>query len=238
MAINIPNTFADKTGQVELAKLDENFTSIKTGVETEVSTFETTVNTSISGIQTTVNAIPDPVAMGLLFGPDPIPAVEPGSVIQTVQSVFNTTWGTSPANGTTFYPVTGFTATITPKYSSSKILVMLNMHCSSGYWEIQGRLTRNTADITESWGAARGLRTRCSFAVHTYSGGTSGYNWLPVAYQFLDSPTTTSATTYGVSLSGYSTYAIGVNYNVYTDNNDADYYGQPISTITLLEIAQ
>jgi len=223
MTIIIPNTFADKTGVVRLEDLDENFTQIAGQVTT---------------IENTVNNIEDPVAMGLVFGPDPILGIEPGSVVQVVQTVFNTTWGTAPANGTTFYPVTGFTATITPKYSTSKILVMLNMHCSSGYWEVQGRLTRNAADITESWGAARGLRTRCSFAVHTYSGSTSGYNWLPAAYQFLDSPATTSATTYGVSLSGYSTYAIGVNYNVYTDNNDADYYGQPISTITLMEIAQ
>lgn len=238
MTIIIPNTFADKTGTVRLEDLDENFTQIVTDLNTEVTTIQGQVDTSLAEVEAAVDSIEDPIAMGLIFGPDAPTNDAPGTVIQVVQTVFNTTWGTTPANGTTFYPVTGFTATITPKYSTSKILVMVNMHCSSGYWEIQGRLTRNTADITASWGAARGLRTQCSFATHTYSGGTSGYNWLNVAYQYLDSPATTSATTYGVSLNGYSTYAIGVNYNVYTDNNDADYYGQPISTITLLEIAQ
>lgn len=159
------------------------------------------------------------------------------SVIQVVHSVFNTTWS-SASNGTSFYPVTGFSATITPKFVTSKILVMVHMHCSSGYWEIQGRLLRNGADVPASWGAARGLRTQCSFASHSYEGATTGYRWLPVAYHFLDSPGTSAATTYGVSLNGYSSYNIGVNLNVYTDNNDADYYGCPISTITLMEVTQ
>lgn len=72
MAINIPNTFADKSGQVELAKLDENFSSIKTGLETEVAGFESAVTGTIDDFQTTLNTFPDPVAMSLLFGPDPV----------------------------------------------------------------------------------------------------------------------------------------------------------------------
>lgn len=233
MTIIIPNSFADKTGVVRLEDLDENFTTVVSGVNTEV----TNIQGQVDAVEETVNSIEDPVAMGLIFGPDATPQVEPGSVVQVVQTVFNTTWS-SASNGTSFYPVTGFTATITPKFNTSKILVMVHMHCSSGYWEVQGRLTRNSADITESWGAARGVRTRCSFATHSYEAATTGYRWLPVAYQFLDSPATTSATTYGVSLNGYSTFTIGVNLNVYSDNNDVDYYGQPISTITLMEIAQ
>jgi len=55
MTIIIPNTFADKTGQVLLENLDENFTSVVTGV---------------NQVQTTVDNIEDPVAMALIFGPD------------------------------------------------------------------------------------------------------------------------------------------------------------------------
>jgi hypothetical protein len=220
------------SGAVTLANnLTVGGTIGSTGAVTLASTLDVTGAATLRSASSTI-----PTG-GRLSGVDVGSIKAPGTVIQVVQTVFNTIWS-SASNGTSFYPVTGFTAAITPKFNTSKILVMVHMHCSSGYWEVQGRLTRNTADITESWGVARGLRTRCSFATHSYEAGTTGYRWLPVAYQFLDSPATTSATTYGVSLNGYSTYTIGVNYNVYTDNNDADYYGQPISTITLMEIAQ
>lgn len=237
MTTLIPNTFADKIGTVQLQALDENFTQLATDLDTEIAGIQNQLDTDIASIQTQVDNIEDPVAMGLVFGPDPIPPIEPGTVVQVVQTVFKTTWSSS-SNGTSFYPVTGFTASITPKFDTSKILVMLNMHISTGYWEVQGRLTRNTADITDSWGDARGSRARCSFAANTYSGSSTGYSWYNVAYQYLDSPATTSATTYGVSLNGYSSYSIAVNYNIYNDNNDADFYGQPISTITLMEISQ
>ena len=55
MTLIIPNSFADKTGQVKLEDLDENFTTVVTGV---------------NQVQTTVDNIEDPVAMALIFGPD------------------------------------------------------------------------------------------------------------------------------------------------------------------------
>ena len=55
MTLIIPNTFADKTGQVLLENLDENFTQVAT---------------QVNGVEATVNSIEDPVAMALLFGPD------------------------------------------------------------------------------------------------------------------------------------------------------------------------
>ena len=58
---------------------------------------------------------------------------------------------------------------------------------------------------------------------------------MQVAYNYLDSPATTSQVSYGISLNGYSTYPIYVNRSYY-DYDQNDYYGCPISTITLLEI--
>jgi hypothetical protein len=160
-----------------------------------------------------------------------------GSILQVVQTVKTDTWGQATANGTTWYPITGFTAAITPTSNSNKILVQGNLHLSTGYWEVQGKLTRNGSDVSGALGAARGVRSLCTFADNTYSGGNSGYNWYNVTFQYLDSPASTSAQTYGISLNSYSTRTIGVNYNAYTDTNEEDYYGQPISTITLMEIS-
>jgi hypothetical protein len=161
----------------------------------------------------------------------------PGSVIQVVQTVKRDTWSSS-SDGTSYYAVTGFTCSITPTSASSKILIMMTAHISTNYWEMQGRVTKNGNPITETYGDARGSRTRCSFVWNAYGGGTTGYSWQPVHYQFLDSPATLSSTTYGLQLNGYSSYSIGFNYNVYNDNDNVDYSGQPSSTITLMEIAQ
>jgi len=158
-----------------------------------------------------------------------------GSILQVVQSICKTTWSSS-SNGTSFYDVTPYTCSITPTSSSSKILVMMQMHAATGYWELQGRITRNGSPITESYGDARGSRTRCSFAVNNYEGGAYGYSWYTISYNYLDSPATTSSTTYGVQFNGYSTYSLYLNRTGY-DYDTADYYGQPASTITLMEIS-
>jgi hypothetical protein len=160
-----------------------------------------------------------------------------GSILQVVQTVKTDTWSISPANGTTFYPITGFTAAITPTSSSSKILVQGNLHLTTGYYEIQGKLTRNSSDISGALGSPRGSRTVCTFATNIYSGGTSGYSWNDVTFQYLDSPASISSQTYGISVNSYSTYALGLNISVVNDQDGADYNGQPISTITLMEIS-
>ena len=159
-----------------------------------------------------------------------------GSILQVQQSVYRSAWSSS-SDGISYYAVP-LTCSITPSSSTSKILVMMAVHLSTGYWEVQGRLTRNGSDVTESWGDARGSRTRCSFVWNSYAGSSSGYSWMPVNYQFLDSPATTSELIYGLKINGYSTYSLGFNYNVYSDSDSADYNGCPISTITLMEIAQ
>jgi hypothetical protein len=159
-----------------------------------------------------------------------------GGILQVSQSICKTTWSSS-SNGTSFYDVTPYTCTITPTSSSSKILVMMQMHIGFGYWEIQGRITRNGSPIVESYGDARGSRTRCSFAAMNYDGqSTYGYNWITIGYDYLDSPATTSATTYSIQLNGYSTYSLYFN-RTGQDVDGADYYGQPGSTITLMEIS-
>ena len=160
-----------------------------------------------------------------------------GSILQVVQTVKTNTWGTASTGGTQWYEIPGFNAVIIPSSITSKILVQANLHLSTQYWEVQGRLTRNGTSIPGALGDARGARSVCTFADNTYSGGTSGYNWYNVTFQYLDSPSSTSAQTYGIYVNGYSTYSIGLNYNVFIDNNDGDYYGQPISTITLMEIS-
>jgi len=157
-----------------------------------------------------------------------------GAVLQVVQTVKTDVFSSGGAP-TTFYPITGFTATITPQFSTSKILIIANMALGSGYWEVQGNLLKNGANVTASQGTARSTRLPVSFSVNQYYGGVAGYNFLDTNYLYLDSPATTSAVSYGISLNTYSTYGVYLNRTGY-DLDSADYYGCPSSTITAIEI--
>ena len=133
----------------------------------------------------------------------------PGHVIQVVQGTSTAYLNSFSANTHTD---TGLTATITPKSASSKVLVF---HSSS-------ILVINTHDCI--------LRLlRGSTVVHQlnfYS--TTGYSPFSGAFQYLDSPSTTSATTYKTQ--------------IYYNQNEALYnYNNEVtskSTLTLMEIAQ
>lgn len=159
-----------------------------------------------------------------------------GTVIQTTQTVFTSVWSSAGQSATSFLDVTGYTASITPSSNTNKILAMFQMHIGFGYWEIQGKITRNGTAITASLGAARGSRVAASFCAQNYDGqSTYGYNWITIGYNYLDSPATTSTTTYGIQLNGYQTYQLHLNRTGY-DLDGSDYYGCPASTITLMEV--
>jgi len=113
-----------------------------------------------------------------------------GSVLQVVQQVYSTTVNIS----STSYTATGLTKAITPTSTSSKILVMVNASAdafqygdasNSIYFEIK----RGSTQIAEK-------------TVNAYADQSpNGYYAIPVdgTMIFLDSPNTTSATTYTVN---------------------------------------
>ncbi|BAQ89650.1 hypothetical protein [uncultured Mediterranean phage uvMED] len=109
-----------------------------------------------------------------------------GHVIQVVSN----TYATETASGSSSYTDTGLAATITPKFATSKILVLCNM-CAAGVMQNGGadaqglfKLVRGSTDLNEA-------------VNRSYDYGNSG---SIIFGQFLmswsDSPSTTSATTY------------------------------------------
>lgn len=159
-----------------------------------------------------------------------------GSVIQIVSTTKQDIWsgGVYPNWGT----VTGLSVSITPTSSSNKILILGQVSCSSGYWEVKGRLIKNGSIISGAMGTPRGSRTVATFVMNEYGSGTTGYGMYCGHINYLDSPATTSPITYEVQMRSYNaSYAIGVNYNVYSDDNADTYYGNGISTLTAIEVS-
>ena len=137
-----------------------------------------------------------------------------GSVLQVVSVAY----GTYVTNSTITYADSGLTATITPTSATSKILVHLVTNYRSGrlstYSSGYINLVRNSTQLLE-------------YVVGNY--GTTGTEDRAIGIgtiNYLDSPATTSATTYKMQLKAGSS---GSTMETSYDSN--------LSTIVLMEIA-
>jgi hypothetical protein len=154
-----------------------------------------------------------------------------GVVLQVVTASVTGTYGTPYFSTTTNGLVnTGLSATITPKFSTSKILVLVNA-CI--------RFVGTVTDGGTGFGIARGATNIwAGSSVQMYVGaGTASAMDAIQNIQYLDSPATTSSTTYNFQV------------NRYTNNNGSTVYlnfnysagggiQSDISNIILMEIAQ
>lgn len=192
--------------------------AITTGVGGIVSTADNSGNLNIQSAGTTIVAVTSTGAAvtGTLSASGGIAkaSLPTGSVLQVV----NASYGVTVTNSTTTYADTGTTATITPTSATSKILVLVNQAGlqkgnSSATNGVNLRLLRNSTELIVFTMYAAWDNT-VNYAV-AGSGSTS----------FLDSPATTSATTYKTQLACSGTGSAYVNAQGDT------------STITLMEIA-
>jgi len=112
-----------------------------------------------------------------------------GKLLQIVQGTVVTT--TTSTSSTTFV-TTGITASITPSSASSKILVLANTSMDSQSNAYQGLFTiyRNSTNVVDS-GSSSGNGFNGAF-------GASSRVQIAQSVAFLDSPATTSATTYTI----------------------------------------
>ena len=146
-----------------------------------------------------------------------------GSVLQVVSvnkvNAFTTT-SSSPVD------VTGLSVNITPSSASSKILVLAQIYggsdVSTGFYV---NLVRNSTNLNiGTAGSGVGNSTAGSYFA-------SGSYWSTSPIIFLDSPATTSSTTYKIQLFNSGSGTLAVNRRA----DDAVVGGS--STITVLEIA-
>ena len=149
-----------------------------------------------------------------------------GQVLQVTQTVLNTAFATT---STSYTDITGLSVSITPKFSTSKILVLLNIN-GSGQDHSSFKLVRGSTTIAV--GVPSGTQNATTLS-NFYLGGNVNIS-VGGSMTFIDSPATTSATTYkvqGFVQSGQLT----VNGNGANSNNI--FVMTSISTITVMEIA-
>jgi len=161
-------------------------------------------------------------------------AAPAGSVIQTIQTTKTDVFTSA---STSFVDITGLSVTITPTASSSKVLVLVSFSASvtlPDRWH-DYKLVRDSTDICI--GDAAGSRGRVS--VHAQQ---CDDNWLPnhsptFTINYLDSPNTTSATTYKLQGKVQSDSSPSFLINRTDNDNDNDSGSRVASNITVMEIA-
>ena len=149
------------------------------------------------------------------------------NVVQTVKTdTFTASLGEAAKT-----PITGLSASITPSSSSSLILVMMTVSASSTAWPIL-TLKRGSTEIFI--GDADGSRSRS-----TVGGGGTGLadHGESIGFVGLDTPGTTSSTTYTVEISheASSTQSVYVNRGVSDLNTSRT--ARTASSLTLIEVA-
>ncbi len=153
-------------------------------------------------------------------------AMPSGYIVQTQSSAI-----TATANHTTTTYTDSISATITPKFSTSKIMVwattsLFGEITSTTYLWFASRLVRVVGGTTT---AIFNDHTASNSLMHGWGQRSSSGNLECATYDtmhFLDSPSTTSEITYKVQTAGRSSVQLSINAR------------STSSTITMMEIAQ
>ena len=165
---------------------------------------------------------------------DGVPSGGGGGIIQVVQTIKTDDDFSTSASLNTKATITGLNATITPKFSTSKVLVMMNLLVgASGDTTGGGTILRDSTEIGIA--DASGNRTRNTFG---FGVKTTGSLWITesVSRIILDSPNTTSATTYSIKIGGNGGVNIYINREGRNNDNATDTtIGS--SSLTLMEIS-
>ena len=147
-----------------------------------------------------------------------------GGIIQVVQTIKKDTFTT--ANNTDNYTdLTGLSVSITPQSASNKIMIECHIYNSNSNAVNFFRILRGSTFIEQPSGTSS---SGAGFNAHGFSYFDHSFQDTTVI-KILDSPATTSATTYKVQCA-----CTGTTLTVNKFYNTSNYYG--ISTITATEI--
>ena len=157
---------------------------------------------------------------------DGAPTSGGGGIVQVIQTIKKDQFETSQSVGSGYADITGLSAAITPKFSTSKIMVEAHIYNSNNNAVNFFRVLRGSTFIEQPSGTSSG---GANYNAHGFSYFDHQYQDTCVI-KILDSPATTSATTYKIQTACTS--------NVVTINqfyNTSNYFG--ITTLQLYEVS-
>ncbi len=165
---------------------------------------------------------------------DGVPTGGGGGIIQVKSTSFTGDWSGS-SGGSTFDIITNLNTTITPKFNTSLILIMITI----GGWDSNGqnqrgalRLQRNNTPIfinTQSTG------NQTPASVGVLGGNSNNINQGGLSIVHMDSPATTSAVTYKIGSATEGSYTTYINRS--SGNSSSSSVFKAASSMTLMEVS-
>ena len=167
----------------------------------------------------------------------PTSAISTGGILQVVSTTKTDTFSASLAQGAST-PVTGLSATITPRSTSSKILITVSIGqigTGNGYGDYGVKVFDGSSFIDV--GDAAGSRQTVTVGSVGTTNSPASYVNTSISFTIEDAPATTSSRTYSV----YVSHGSGSTQTQYVNRSAADsdntQYHRSSSTITLMEVA-
>ena len=154
-----------------------------------------------------------------------------GNILQVVQTVKTDT--TSQGSASTWNDISGVSVTITPSSTSNKILIIPDLALGGSEmasYHLVWRLLRGTTPIGVSTSATDSDLTGTG-GMHRAASGANAY-FFGCSKMFLDSPSTTSATTYKCQWSANDAGA-----TLYLNRRGSSTGAGGITTMTAMEVA-
>jgi len=160
-----------------------------------------------------------------------------GKILQVIQQEKLDTWSTT--SDFVFSDVTGLAATITPSSSSNKVLVIIDVIASGDNYTTYLKLFRGSTEIANNATGKQSGQTNLfsALSLTKTESNTHGFCHLH-SRRILDSPNTTSATTYKIqSAARNGSFNAYINRSVPDRNHTAEYDLRHTSRIILMEVA-
>jgi hypothetical protein len=154
----------------------------------------------------------------------------PGAILQVQQTHWS---GVATVASSSFVNHPNLSVSITPRSSSSRILIMVSMQATVYNLTTQLRFTRNDTPIGIA--DAAGSRVRSTFGA-LQTTGDGNHQFTPWNFKFVDSPGTTAALTYRIQLKMQSGATAFLNRSS-ADADNSDWAQRTTSNIIVMEIA-
>ena len=156
-------------------------------------------------------------------------------ILQVINVIKTDTFNT---NSTSYAAVPGLSITITPKLSSSSILIIPSINGNSYNRGGTLQLWRNGSTVSALMPSSAGSRGVTNIG-SLWTGDAAGDGGMVFGrtITLLDTPATTSATTYAVYARTDTAVSYGTWINQSNDDADTSDNARTVSTITVMEVA-
>jgi hypothetical protein len=153
-----------------------------------------------------------------------------GGIIQVVTTTKTDTFS-SATSSSTFIDITGLSVSITPRSTSNKIMIYSTVHITgeNALDRFGIRLVRDSTAIA----IADSAGNRIPASASTTNPSNADLQNLNIMY--LDSPSTTSATTYKIQCTNESNRNVYINTS--SSDNDNNTVFRAVSSITVMEVS-